>query len=758
MLVPNHLLQNRYRIIGLLGQGGMGHVYEALDNSLDLTVAIKETFAQTDSLKRAFEREAKLLAKLQHSVLPRVSNHFIEGDGQFLVMDYIQGHTLLELLDQRKRPFTPAELLPWIEKLLQALEYLHDRPVPVIHRDIKPANVKVDGDAIYLLDFGLAKGAIDHTSADAGHTLTSVFGYTAAYAPVEQIMNTGTTARSDLYSLGATIYHLITGTIPVKASLRYAALDADQPDPLIPADQYDNRIPTGFATVLSKAMAVKQKERYASAAQMRTALRAVGPPVELMPSPMTPAQGSKTLVPGVISEPHDPLSTDTPPAQPSNEKTELSPDETTPPQLTAPNPPPASSPQPAGDIDPHFAETISADTQASPTKTTDPLPLATGGEGPAQTWRQKERKPVAKPDPASSSFPLWTIGVAGVVVVLLYVGLAIWARRPVSTVADRPTNITTAPSPTPATTPKSTAFTSYAFVQDLPDQEGTPWSVAISHDGKYIASGSSDGLLRVWVTDPIQRIRTVDPHEGEIYAVAFSPDGKQYAFGGKGRVVRLDENTAAIARTNFTLKGHTDAVTFVAFSPDGKLLASASRDETVRLWNTNTGELVSLFEGKHTGVVWSVAFSPDGKYLASAGADKSVVVWNISDHNAEPIILNGFDSPVEAVAFSPDGKIMAASGSIALLRIFNASNFSSVWNIELPWDREIKVTTLAFSPDSQIMISASYDGYIRVWKAGTSQIMQTFAGPGKPILAAAISSDMKMIVSGGEDGKVKIWR
>src|SRR6266853_2431989 len=118
MLPRNHLLQRRYRIIRPLGRGGMGHVYEAMDDAVDCIVAIKETFADTDKMRRAFEREAKLLANLRHPALPRVTHHFFEGEGQFLVMDYIEGLNLAELLALRQRPFTSQEVLPLADKLL----------------------------------------------------------------------------------------------------------------------------------------------------------------------------------------------------------------------------------------------------------------------------------------------------------------------------------------------------------------------------------------------------------------------------------------------------------------------------------------------------------------------------------------------------------------------------------------------------------------------------------------------------------------
>jgi serine/threonine protein kinase len=278
MLPRNYFLHSRYRIIRPLGKGGFGQVYEALDDKLDCIVAIKERLANvsSDKLRRAFEREAKLLANLRHPVLPKVSDHFFEGEGQYLVMEFIEGDDLATLLKKRKRPFTVEDILPWADELLRALEYLHSRPEPIIHRDIKPANIKLtdEGD-IFLLDFGLAKGAAGSMPVpDSEQRSSSLHAYTAAYAPLEQLNNSGTNAQSDIYSLGASLYHLLTGQIPVKASLRYKGLELGQRDPQPQAYEVNPAVPFSISLALSQAMALSRRDRTASATRMREDLRA----------------------------------------------------------------------------------------------------------------------------------------------------------------------------------------------------------------------------------------------------------------------------------------------------------------------------------------------------------------------------------------------------------------------------------------------------------------------------------------------------
>lgn len=276
MLPRNHLLQNRYRIIRLLGKGGFGQVYEALDDELDCLVAIKERVARHDSekLRRAFTREAKLLANLRHPSLPKVTRHFFEREGQYLVMEFIEGDDLAKLLFKRQHPFPVEQVMDWADELLKALIYLHVRQEPIIHRDIKPANIKLtDEGEIFLLDFGLAKGYAGEMSvSETGQRSSSVHGYTAAYAPLEQLNNSGTNEQSDIYSLGATLYNLVTDYMPVKASLRYNSIEMGQRDPLPTAHEINPAVPPPFSLVLSQAMAMNRRDRLGSAAQMRQAI------------------------------------------------------------------------------------------------------------------------------------------------------------------------------------------------------------------------------------------------------------------------------------------------------------------------------------------------------------------------------------------------------------------------------------------------------------------------------------------------------
>ncbi|MGB8507939.1 MAG: protein kinase [Pyrinomonadaceae bacterium] len=273
MLDPGTLLQNRYRVSQPIGRGGMGAVYVATDERFHSIVALKQTFFYDDpALGKAFEREAHLLNHLRHPALPKVSDHFTEGSEQFLVMEFIEGTDLGALLKERRGAFPVADVLRWADELLDVLDYLHNHEPPVVHRDIKPPNIKLTASGrIVLLDFGLAKGT---TPAQTPASVTgSVLGYSPTYSPLEQIQGTGTDPCSDLYSLGATLYHLITGVAPVDALARAGAVINNQPDPLRPPHVANAQVPAAVSKVIKRAMAQKSSLRPKSAAEMRDMLR-----------------------------------------------------------------------------------------------------------------------------------------------------------------------------------------------------------------------------------------------------------------------------------------------------------------------------------------------------------------------------------------------------------------------------------------------------------------------------------------------------
>jgi eukaryotic-like serine/threonine-protein kinase len=254
------LLNNRYRIVDILGQGGMGSVYRAMDENLGVEVAVKENLFTTDEYSRQFRLEAVILASLRHSNLPRVTDHYvIEGVGQYLVMDYIEGEDLRQRME-RLTTITEEDAILIGAAMSDALAYLHSRKPPVLHRDIKPGNVKITPDGhVYLVDFGLAK-----LIQGSQTTTTGARAMTPGYSPPEQYGTARTDPRSDIYSLGATLYAALTGVIPEDGLAR--VMDNLQ---LTPLRKHNPNISRRLATSIEKAMEAYPDDRYQNADEFR---------------------------------------------------------------------------------------------------------------------------------------------------------------------------------------------------------------------------------------------------------------------------------------------------------------------------------------------------------------------------------------------------------------------------------------------------------------------------------------------------------
>jgi serine/threonine protein kinase/Tol biopolymer transport system component len=259
-LERDYLLKERYRILEILGQGGMGAVYIARDENLGVEVAVKENFFTSDEYSRQFRREATILATMRHPNLPRVSDHFeVEEQGQYMVMDYIEGEDLRQRMD-RLGPIPDEEVIVIGAAICDALQYLHTRQPSILHRDIKPGNIKISPTgAVYLVDFGLAK-IVKGTQA----TTTGARAMTPGYSSPEQYGTARTDERSDIYSLGATLYAALTNTIP-EDGLARAMEQAD----LTPVRKRNPRVSRRLAIVIEKSLEVHPEDRYQSAEEFK---------------------------------------------------------------------------------------------------------------------------------------------------------------------------------------------------------------------------------------------------------------------------------------------------------------------------------------------------------------------------------------------------------------------------------------------------------------------------------------------------------
>ncbi len=290
-LRPGEVINNRYQILKQLGQGGFGAVYRAEDLSLKTTCAIKENLDYWDEAQRQFELEALMLANLRHPNMPRVTDYFvIPAQGQYLVMDFVEGYDLQQVIDRTGQPLLEKKVFGWVDQICDALAYLHAQTPPIIHRDVKPANIRVTpGGKAMLVDFGVAKLYSPDSKTSMGARAV-----TAGYSPVEQYGQGTTDPRADVYALGATLYTLLTAKRPPES------IDRVTGTILPPPRQHNPRITGPVEQVILRAMEVLAHNRFATIHDFRQALRAAAAAGDTF-SPRSPA-GSQ--VPGgIVSTP-----------------------------------------------------------------------------------------------------------------------------------------------------------------------------------------------------------------------------------------------------------------------------------------------------------------------------------------------------------------------------------------------------------------------------------------------------------------------
>ncbi|MGC9357212.1 MAG: serine/threonine-protein kinase [Anaerolineae bacterium] len=303
LLEPQAILKERYRVVGPIGQGGMGAVYHAEDLLLTGRVcAIKEIAPDPDmapetltQLQKQFRREAEVLARLDHPNLPKVSDYFTQEGREYLVMDFVPGYDLREVVDQALKEgkfLEQDQVLTWMDQLCDALAYLHSQDPPILHRDIKPSNIKLTPSGlIKLVDFGLVK----LMTSDEARTITVVQGRgTAAYTPLEQYGgdDSHTDPQSDVYALGATLYHLLTGKPPTTARERFL-----RPEALTPPQDINPAISSSVEYAILSALELHPSNRPQDVESFHRLLyEPVPPEAERTLSAMSPA------VPSAIGE------------------------------------------------------------------------------------------------------------------------------------------------------------------------------------------------------------------------------------------------------------------------------------------------------------------------------------------------------------------------------------------------------------------------------------------------------------------------
>ncbi|MDN3351579.1 serine/threonine-protein kinase [Actinomadura sp. DC4] len=617
------LVGGKYRLIEILGEGAIGVVWRAHDESLGRDVAIKEIRFpagldedQVESLRVRTLREARAAARLSHPGIVTVHEVVRQDDRPWIVMELIRGRTLAQVV-KADGPLSPRRVAEIGAQILDGLRAAHR--AGVVHRDVKPSNVMLDGDRTVLTDFGIA-------ALDGGTVLTqtgAMLGTPAFMAP-EQARGMFATPASDLWSLGATMYAAVEGTRPFEgetvATVLITLLTADPPPP-----QRAGPLAPVIAGLLAKEPGLRLSADDLAGELARVA--GVPPPAAAVPAGPPPRRRFRVLL--AVLAVAIALTTATAVWLPRRSHPE-----------NRPRPAPAGPPPVHIGI--HFPSVrLKSDTNVfSVAFSPDGSRLAgAGSDGTIRLWDVRRRVQLAQLP--GHSDPIEDVRFSPDGTLLATAGdddtVRLWDLR------------------------------SNTQVAELTGHRSEVWTVDFSPDGALLASGSKDGTVRLWDVRSHRQVRVLREARDAVTAVRFSPDGATLAGASANKSVLL-WSTTTWARLA-VLNGHTDAVHSIAFSRDGRTLASSGGDQKVLLWDVATRLGTGVFTG-HTGMVDSVAFSPDGRTLASGGEDHKVLLYDVAA-NTTIATLDGHRAQVDSVAFSPDGRTLATGAEDRSVRLWD---------------------------------------------------------------------------------------
>ncbi len=652
-LVP--LLRNRFRVLRVLSdEGGFGRTYLSEDtDKLNERCVVKQLapkFQGTWSQKKAvelFAQEAKRLQELgEHPQIPTLLAYFEQDNCLYLVQQFVNGQNLLQEL-QRRKLYRPGEIQAILLHLLPVIKFIHDRGV--IHRDIKPENIiRRHGDGrLSLIDFGSSKQLTARVQKKIGTSIGS-----HGYSPLEQIRDGKAYPASDLFGLGSTCFHLLTGVSPFQLWMEYGYGWVTN------WRQYlRGPLSNELDYVLDKLLRKDIETRYQSADEViqdltpkqSLALPPAGKSSKKLPATQISSLPVKyTLLKNLVLVSALILLfgiQDSWYQQYYRIQSVL---------LSRLNQNKSSSGELVADQSPNLLlKNISL---AKVLQGHEHLVLSVAISPDSQLF-------VTSGDASGGKQRL----------------IKVW-------------NLTTGK--------EIASFKSHFQRVNV---------VAISPDGRTLVSGSDDKTIKIWDLFTGELVRTLRGHSDSIQAIAISPDGTTLASGSDDHTIRLWD--LASGRLRRTLKGHTSWVRSLAISPDGTTLASGSFDKTIKIWDLNQAVFIHTL-GSDAETVTDVAFSPDGLTLASASRERTIKLWNLATKQITHTLAENAET-VTSIAFSPDNTTLVSGGRERTIKLWDVATGKEIRTLVGHADT---VTSVAISPDGKTLVSGSEDNTIMIWR------------------------------------------
>jgi WD40 repeat protein/serine/threonine protein kinase len=811
-----------FRLLREVGRGGMGVVYEAEQISLNRRVALKVLpFAATLDPRQIqrFKHEAQAAAYLHHTNIVPVYTVGCERGVYYYAMQFIEGQTLAALIrglchqeagppaseptplyvtpppgaggprasavtppvaalsTQRSAP-GPASYRRAAQLGVQAAEALeHAHQLGVIHRDIKPANLLIDGAGnLWVTDFGLA-----HCQSQVGLTLTGDLVGTLRYMSPEQALGGRALVdhRTDIYSLGATLYELLALRPAFPGRDRQELLRQIAQEEPVPPRHLDRAIPAELETIVLKALAKAPEERYATAGELADDLRRFLEDRPIRARRPTALQRARkwarrhqalvrsALVSGVLL-----LAVAVIALALSNHLIRQEQRQTEAARKDAD--------AARDDLEAHLyyqtIELAERDLSAGHVRRAEQRLAACPDARRGWEWHYLKRFRYGGPASLDHDSHLCATALSpdGRL-------LAVGDTRGTVTVWDTLAWRRLHAIPAHTSWARGVAFhpdgrrlasagwDGHVRVWDAVSgrplwaspPSGRVYAVAFHPGGKLLVSARGDGVVKVWDADTGGELHTLAAHDRHIFSVAFSPDGKHLATGSADRTAAVWE--VATWKRARTLPGHAALVLGVAFSPNGQLLAVASggfyTDEhqgELKVWEVATGRLRHTLCGPNDST-WSVAFSPDGKRLASGSSEHSTVkLWDVAS-GLEALTLRGHTEAVWGVAFSPDSRRLVSASGDQTVRVWDATPLEGP---PAPGRQPLAVLPagavgVAYHPGSRLLAVACQDGTVTVWDTATRLAAHTLRAAG--VSAVAFSSDGRLLAAGSTTEGVTVW-